>query len=400
MSDSSNSWQVSLGSGVTAFTLTLLGQTTPLLNALGLSAQQIQDALAGLPNVGAGNPTVFQNADGSFCVTVTADLGVVAAADALIGTGTGGDLDITPISQAEASVRQSLVQMDQANAPALASAAAAVTSALNNYTGTNASWQLTVGSGVNQFTLTFLSQTTPQMPVTGLTATAIQNALQSLSSVGSNNAIVNLNSDGSYAISLTGTLANTAEPANALTGTPDAGVLTVTQTNPGNPSAGSDQNANISAAQSSFNSALSSATTAMNTIATELTTTNTEAAAMGVPADHTGDITSAQNAKSAIVAPTLNPNVANADVFSGDLNTAMATFTTQVKACFNAIITVLQDLNSENTGPTAAALNHAKNALGAIQTVGSQFNTLVQPGDQDVEAAKQADLALIQGMVS
>ncbi|HKV39584.1 MAG TPA: hypothetical protein VJX67_10250, partial [Blastocatellia bacterium] len=283
MSTSPNSWQLSVDPGASSVSLTFLGDTTP--NITDLSATGIQTALENLANVGEGNGSVLMNADGSFCVTITADLGNADPALALVGTAIGAIINIEPISQAEASLRAQLLQMDAANAPGLAAAAAAVTASLNAYTGTNASWNLVIGSGVNQFTLTFLSQTTPEIPVPGLTAAQIQTALQALSSLGSSNCVVNANPDGSYTISLSGALADTAEPANALTGIPDAGTMTITQTNPGNAPAGSDQNAAIQSAQADFNSALSAATTAMGTIGTSLTTASTEAGAIAGPVD-------------------------------------------------------------------------------------------------------------------
>ncbi|HKV38517.1 MAG TPA: hypothetical protein VJX67_04825 [Blastocatellia bacterium] len=98
---------------------------------------------------------------------------------------------------------------------------------------TNATWTLSIGSATS-FTLSFGAQTTSSQTVSGLTAAALQTALAALSSIGAGNVSVT-GSGASFTIAFAGSLANTAEAANALTITPTGGTATLTQTIPGGP---------------------------------------------------------------------------------------------------------------------------------------------------------------------
>jgi hypothetical protein len=98
---------------------------------------------------------------------------------------------------------------------ALAAGAVGQQTSLTVTLGSNATWQFAVGSGVTQFTLTLLGQTTAPLSASGLSASVIQTALEGLSSVESGNCSVA--GTGPFTISLSGTLANTTEAANGLT---------------------------------------------------------------------------------------------------------------------------------------------------------------------------------------
>lgn len=292
----------------------------------------------------------------------------------------------SPQSPAEQALRAQLAELDAQNAPIIAATDAGITAAQNNITGSNAAWNLTIDSDVTSFTLTLLDGSAATFLTAGLTASAIGTALESSASDLAGNVSVIANSDGSYSIELTDALANTPEPADVLTGSTTVGTLTITQTNPGNAPAGSDQNANIAAAQSSFDSALAQAQTAMSTISSSLSTASTETAAAAGPTSVASLITAL-----GLAVPEAS-SIPPGDVLASDLNPKLASFT-------DALVNVLNAIDDQLSGSAATAITHLKNAANALQTVGQQFYNQVQPGDEDTEAQKSADLAFIQSLL-
>lgn len=85
-------YTITLGGGVTAFTLTVDGQTTASISNSGpAAASAVQSALVALSTVGAGNVTVTGSAGGPFTATFT------GAVSTVTGAGTGGTVTVAAV---------------------------------------------------------------------------------------------------------------------------------------------------------------------------------------------------------------------------------------------------------------------------------------------------------------
>lgn len=81
------------GSGLTSFTLTFAGQTTTALD-VAATAQQIEDALVALSNIGLGDVVVTGNVGGPFTVVFAGTLADTDVAE-MTATPTGGTGTVT-----------------------------------------------------------------------------------------------------------------------------------------------------------------------------------------------------------------------------------------------------------------------------------------------------------------
>jgi hypothetical protein len=291
---------------------------------------------------------------------------------------------MTPLDQ----LNSGLAALDAAAAAQAVQDDARLATAALKQTGSTASWLVTAAG---KFTLTFGAQQTGNLVAADLTAAGLQTILRALSSIGSGNCTVTGNQAGPWTVLLSGTLALTDQPANALTGSPADGQssCTVQELTPGVSPAGSQFNSQIATASANLTAGQAAYATGLATIDSDITAAGTAAALIptAAPSNVTADIGTLQ-------ADSLEPisasgggvtvsNAGPADCAAADvtaaINSAVGTAMTSVNQQVNAKLVEIQKIQAD----TVVALN----AIVALITGG---NLHTQTAVDQVIAVAQA----------
>jgi len=262
-----------------------------------------------------------------------------------------------------------------------------VAAAALGMTGGTLAWTVTQTSGVTM-SLTFASmdpksgatadtEATGNLTIAGLDGVALQAALEALPNIGTGNISVTGSAGGPWTVTLSGGLANTPQPINALTGTitGTGANLSIVPVNPTTQSPGSDQNANLTAAMATFSTALDTYNAAVTSVQSDVSSASAEVPVMAT-------IVGPVSAVNVSIVTGGTPDCASADIEAG------------VNAAVNGMISQL-NMFLTNLSTTLAAMKSAHSSL--INAVSTFQSVQLQP-QIDTEAQKQTFYNQINGL--
>ncbi|HEY6329114.1 MAG TPA: hypothetical protein VI756_07245, partial [Blastocatellia bacterium] len=114
---SNATWTLTPAGGVTAFTVTVNGHTTPSQTLAGLTAVTLQTAIQSLASVGAGNALVTGSTGGPFTVTLAGALAATYEPSSFVtASGTGGTVTVAQTNPGDPKVG-SVTLEDQGESP-------------------------------------------------------------------------------------------------------------------------------------------------------------------------------------------------------------------------------------------------------------------------------------------